>query len=205
MQARRQPGSRAGAKRAVRHCCLAALAAFACVAQSAAIAQKGGWPSRPVRMISGFAAGGGVDATARPINQKLAELLGQQMIIDNRPGGGGNIGAGAVAKADPDGTTILVWNDTLLINPYLYKEIPYDPKKDFVPLSLSMYSPNVLAAHPSSNLKTFDDFLKAARANPGKLTYGSPGNGSPGHLSFEILKRLANIDVLHVHRRHHHD
>ena len=81
---------------------------------------------------------------------------------------------------------------------YLYKEIPYDPKKDFVPLSLSMYSPNVLAAHPSSNLKTFDDFLKAARANPGKLTYGSPGNGSPGHLSFEILKRLANIDVLHV-------
>jgi tripartite-type tricarboxylate transporter receptor subunit TctC len=120
------------------------------------------------------------------------------VIVDNRPGGAGNICAGAVAKADLDGYTLLVWNDTLLINPALFKEIPYDPKRDFAPVSLSMYTPNVLAAHPSAKLNTFAEFLAAARANPGKLNYGSPGNGSPGHLSFEILKRLAAIDVVHV-------
>ena len=177
----------------------AALAAVVLFVSAPAQAQaQDAYPSRPVRIVVPAAPGGSFDALARIVAQSLSERWPQRVIVDNRPGGGGNIGAGAVAKADPDGTTILVWNDTLLINPYLYKEIPYDPKKDFVPLSLSMYSPNVLAAHPSSNLKTFDDFLKAARANPGKLTYGSPGNGSPGHLSFEILKRLANIDVLHV-------
>jgi tripartite-type tricarboxylate transporter receptor subunit TctC len=174
-----------------------ALAMVALCAATAAQAQDA-YPSRPVRIIVPAAPGGSFDALARIVAQALSERWPQRVIVDNRPGGGGNIGAGAVAKADPDGYTILVWNDTLLINPYLYKEIPYDPKKDFAPVSLSMYSPNVLAAHPSSNLKTFDDFLKAARANPGKLTYGSPGNGSPGHLSFEILKRLAKIDVLHV-------
>ena len=120
------------------------------------------------------------------------------MIVDNRPGGGGNIGAGAVAKADPDGYTLLTWNDSLLINPWLFKEVPFDPRKDFTPISLSMYSPNVLAAHPSAGIKSFDEFLKAARAAPGKLNYGSPGNGSPGHLSAEILKQLAKIDVVHV-------
>jgi tripartite-type tricarboxylate transporter receptor subunit TctC len=177
----------------------AALAAVVLFVSAPAQAQaQDAYPSRPIRIVVPAAPGGSFDALARIVAQSLSERWPQRVIVDNRPGGGGNIGAGAVAKADPDGTTILVWNDTLLINPYLYKEIPYDPKKDFVPLSLSMYSPNVLAAHPSSNLKTFDDFLKAARANPGKLTYGSPGNGSPGHLSFEILKRLANIDVLHV-------
>jgi tripartite-type tricarboxylate transporter receptor subunit TctC len=92
----------------------------------------------------------------------------------------------------------LVWNDTLLINPSLFNDAPFDPKRDFTPISLSMYSPNVLAAHPSARLKTFAEFLAAARANPGKLNYGSPGTGSPGHLSFEILKRLASLDVVHV-------
>jgi tripartite-type tricarboxylate transporter receptor subunit TctC len=106
--------------------------------------------------------------------------------------------APAVAKADPDGYTLLTWNDSLLINPWLFKEVPFDPKKDFTPISLSMYSPNVLAAHPSAGIKTFDEFLKSARAAPGKLNYGSPGNGSPGHLSAEILKQLAMIDVVHV-------
>ena len=177
---------------------LAAVVLFVSAPAQAQAQAQDAYPSRPVRIVVPAAPGGSFDALARIVAQSLSERWPQRVIVDNRPGGGGNIGAGAVAKADPDGTTILVWNDTLLINPYLYKEIPYDPKKDFVPLSLSMYSPNVLAAHPSSNLKTFDDFLKAARANPGKLTYGSPGNGSPGHLSFEILKRLANIDVLHV-------
>ena len=156
------------------------------------------YPSRPVRIVVPAAPGGSFDALARILAQGLSERWPQRMIVDNRPGGGGNIGAGAVAKADPDGYTLLTWNDSLLINPWLFKEVPFDPKKDFTPVSLSMYSPNVLAAHPSSGIKTFEEFLKGARATPGKLNYGSPGNGSPGHLSAEILKQLAQIDVVHV-------
>jgi len=156
------------------------------------------YPSRPVRIVVPAAPGGSFDALARILAQGLSERWPQRMIVDNRPGGGGNIGAGAVAKADPDGYTLLTWNDSLLINPWLFKEVPFDPKKDFTPISLSMYSPNVLAAHPSSGIKTFEEFLKGARAAPGKLNYGSPGNGSPGHLSAEILKQLAQIDVVHV-------
>jgi tripartite-type tricarboxylate transporter receptor subunit TctC len=104
----------------------------------------------------------------------------------------------AVSKAEPDGYTLLVWNDSLLINPTLLPETPFDPKKDFTPISLSIYVPNVLVAHPSTGFHNFADFLKAARAKPGQMSYGSPGNGSPGHLSFELLKQLAKIDVLHV-------
>ena len=156
------------------------------------------YPTRPVRIVVPAAPGGSFDALARILAQGLSERWPQRMIVDNRPGGGGNIGAGAVAKADPDGYTLLTWNDSLLINPWLFKEVPFDPKKDFTPVSLSMYSPNVLAAHPSSGIKTFEEFLKGARATPGKLNYGSPGNGSPGHLSAEILKQLAQIDVVHV-------
>src|SRR5262245_17454319 len=156
------------------------------------------YPTRPVRIVVPASPGGSFDALARILAASLSERWPQRVIVDNRAGGGGNIGALAVAKADPDGHTLLVWNDTLLINPSLYREAPYDPKRDFAPVSLSMYSPNVLAAHPSANLKSFADFLKGARANPGKLTYGSPGNGSPGHLSFELLKRLAALDVVHV-------
>ena len=178
----------------------AALATVALCAISAAPAQVRAqdFPSRPVRIVVPAAPGGSFDALARILAQALSERWPQRVIVDNRPGGGGNIGAGAVAKADPDGTTLLVWNDSLLINPSLFREVPFDPKRDFAPVSLSMYSPNVLAAHPAASLKTFADFLRAARANPGKLNYGSPGNGSPGHLSFEILKRLATLDVVHV-------
>jgi tripartite-type tricarboxylate transporter receptor subunit TctC len=156
------------------------------------------YPSRPVRIVVPAAPGGSFDALARILAQGLSERWPQRVIVDNRPGGGGNIGAGVVAKADPDGHTLLVWNDTLLINPFLFKEAPFDPKRDFTPISLAMYSPNVLAAHPSVNWKTFADFLRAVRASPGKLNYGSPGTGSPGHLSFELLKRLASLDVVHV-------
>ena len=156
------------------------------------------YPNGPVRIIVPTQAGGVTDTMARIVAQGLGESLGQTVIVDNRPGGAGNIGAREVAKSEPDGYTLLTWNDTLLINPSLFKEPPFDPKRDFAPVSLSMYSPNVLAAHPSTGLKTFADFLKAVRANPGKFSYGSPGTGSPGHLSFEILKRLASIDVVHV-------
>jgi tripartite-type tricarboxylate transporter receptor subunit TctC len=156
------------------------------------------FPTRPVRIVVPAAPGGSFDALARILAQGLTERWPQRVIVENRPGGGGNIGAAAVAKAEPDGHTLLVWNDTLLINPSLFKEVPFDPRRDFTPISLAVYSPNVLAAHPSTGWRSFADFLSAARAAPGKLSYGSPGTGSPGHLSFELLKQLASLDVLHV-------
>ena len=157
-----------------------------------------GFPTRQVRFVVPAAPGGSFDALARIVAGALVDRWPQRVLVDNKPGGAGNIAAREVAKADPDGYTLLTWNDTLLINPTLFKDPPFDPKRDFAPVSLSMYSPNVLAAHPSTGFKTFADFLKAARANPGKLNYGSPGNGSPGHLSAEILKRLASVEIVHV-------
>jgi len=156
------------------------------------------FPARPVRIVVPAAPGGSFDALARILAQGLTERWPQRVIVENRPGGAGNIGAAAVAKAEPDGHTLLVWNDTLLINPSLFKEVPFDPKRDFTPISLAVYSPNVLAVHPSTGWRSFADFLGAARAAPGKLSYGSPGTGSPGHLSFELLKQLASLDVIHV-------
>jgi hypothetical protein len=153
------------------------------------------YPSRPVHLIVPAAPGGSFDILARILANGLSERWHRSVIVDNRAGGGGNIGALAVSKAEPDGYTLLVWNDSLLINPTLLPDTPFDPKKDFTPISLSIYVPNVLVAHPSTGFHSFADFLKAARANPGQMSYGSPGNGSPGHLSFELLKQLANIDV----------
>jgi tripartite-type tricarboxylate transporter receptor subunit TctC len=160
--------------------------------------QAQGFPSKQVRFVVPAAPGGSFDALARIVAAALVDRWPQRVLVDNKPGGAGNIAAREVAKADPDGYTLLTWNDTLLINPTLFKDPPFDPKRDFAPVSLAMYSPNVLAAHPSTGFKTFDDFLKAARANPGKFNYGSPGNGSPGHLSAEILKRAASLDIVHV-------
>lgn|SRR6185295_8533912 len=174
--------------------CTLALSSLSAVVRS----QAQDYPTRPVRIVVPAAPGGSFDALARILAQGLSERWPQRVVVDNRPGGGGNIGAGVVAKAQPDGYTLLTWNDSLLINPWLFKDVPFDPKRDFVPISLSMYSPNVLAAHPSANIKTFAEFVAAARAAPGKLNYGSPGNGSPGHLSAEILKQLAKVNIVHV-------
>ena len=156
------------------------------------------YPLRPVHLIAPAAPGGSFDILARILAQGLSERWRYNVIVENRPGGGGNIGALAVSRAEPDGYTLLVWNDSLLINPTLLRDTQFDPKNDFTPISLSIYVPNVLVAHPSTGFHSFADFLRAARAKPGQLTYGSPGNGSPGHLSFELLKQLAKIDVVHV-------
>lgn len=175
---------------------------FACicllVGLSGGVAFSEEFPSRPVRIIVPAAPGGSFDALARILANGLSQRWPQRVIVENRPGGGGNIGAGAVANASPDGYTLLVWNDSLLINPALFKDVPFDPKRDFTPLSLSLFSPNVLVAHPSAKLANFADFMRAAKMNPGKINYASPGNGSPGHLSAEILKNVAKIDIVHV-------
>ncbi len=139
-----------------------------------------------------------MDAVARLLAQGLSDRWPVRVIVENRGGAAGNLGGSVAAKAAPDGYTLLVWNDTMLINPALFKEVPFDPKRDFQPISLAMYSPNILVAHPSAGFRTVADFLHAARSNPGKLTYASPGNGSSGHLSFEILKSLAGLDITHV-------
>jgi tripartite-type tricarboxylate transporter receptor subunit TctC len=172
----------------------AALAAF--FLMSTASAQT--FPTRTVKVVVPAAPGGSMDVLARILTPGLNEKWGQPVIIENRPGGAGNIAASVVAKADPDGYTLLVWNDTLLINPHLFKEVPYDARHDFTPLSLSIFVPNVLAVHPSTGLRGFAEFLEEAKARPGRLSYGSPGNGSPGHLSFELLRQLTGIDVVHV-------
>jgi tripartite-type tricarboxylate transporter receptor subunit TctC len=161
-------------------------------------AAEDAYPSRPVHLIVPASPGGSFDILGRIIAHGLSELWNRNVIVENKPGGGGNIGAVAVSRAAPDGYTLLVWNDSLLINPTLLPDTPFDPVKDFTPLSLSIYVPNVLVAHPSTGFKTLGDLLRAAREKPGELSYGSPGNGSPGHLSFELLKQLAKIDVIHV-------
>jgi tripartite-type tricarboxylate transporter receptor subunit TctC len=156
------------------------------------------YPTRPVRILVPGAPGGGFDVLARILAQGLSDKWGHRVLVENQGGGGGNIGASAVIKADPDGYTVLLGNDTLLINPTLYRVPPFDYKRDFTPVSLLVYAPNILAAHPSAGMKNFAEFLAKAKESPGKLNVASPGNGSPGHLSLEIVKQLAGIDVVHV-------
>jgi tripartite-type tricarboxylate transporter receptor subunit TctC len=174
----------------------AALALLGAVGPSVAGAQD--FPSRTVRLVAPAAPGGSFDVLARILARRLSETWRHPVIVENRPGGGGNIGALAVSKAEPDGYTLLVWNDALLINPHLYRDALFDPGRDFTPVSLSLYVPNVLVTHPGTGLRSFADVLKLARAEPGRLSYGSPGNGTPGHLSFELIKPLAGVDVVHV-------
>jgi tripartite-type tricarboxylate transporter receptor subunit TctC len=175
---------------------MAAAILIALTAPAAVHAQS--YPTRAVRLVVPAAPGGSLDVLARILTPGLSETWGQPVIIDNRPGGAGNIAASVVVKAEPDGYTLLVWNDTLLINPHLFKEVPYDARRDFTPLSLSIFVPNVLAVHPATGLRSFADLTREAKARPGKFSYGSPGNGSPGHLAFELVKQITGIDVVHI-------
>ncbi|TAK86614.1 MAG: tripartite tricarboxylate transporter substrate binding protein [Betaproteobacteria bacterium] len=163
----------------------------------AALAQA--WPSRPVRLLVPFAAGAGTnDIMARLVGQHLGARLGQPVVIENRPGAGGIAGTEAAAKAAPDGYTFLMTNVSLVISPYLYSKLPYDPQKDFVPVTLVATAPLMLVAHPSVAAKSVQELIALAKANPGRLTYGSGGVGSTPHLAGELFKSLAGIDVLHV-------
>jgi tripartite-type tricarboxylate transporter receptor subunit TctC len=157
------------------------------------------WPTRPIRIIVGFAAGGSTDVTARLVAQAVSERLGQQVIVDNRPGAGGNIGAEAVAKADPDGYTLLLaTNGTLAANPSLFKTLPFDTRKDFAPIALTARIPNVLVVNPSVPANNVAEFIAYAKANPGKLNFGSSGNGTSLHIAGELLNKLAGVNMTHV-------
>ena len=165
-----------------------------------AFAQGGGaYPARPIRLVVPFPPGGGTDTTSRMIAEKLSTLLGWTVVIDNKPGAGGNIGLDAVAKATPDGYTIGMGQAAnLAINPSLYPKMPFDPLKDLTPIVSVAEQPVVLVVRQDSPFKTFADFVQAAKARPGKLGIAQAGNGTVGHLAGELLERRAGIQVLQV-------
>jgi tripartite-type tricarboxylate transporter receptor subunit TctC len=175
----------------------AGMAALALLAAGRARGQPA-WPSRPVRMVVPFPPGGLADAVARPLSVRLAAVFGQPFVIDNRPGAGGNVGADAVAKAEPDGHTLLVGSlGPLAVNQWLFPSLPFDPRA-FAPVSLLIQSPKVVAVNPARPWRTLAELTDAARAAPGRLTAGSAGNGSSLHIALELYKRAAGVDVTHV-------
>ena len=157
------------------------------------------YPTKPVRMIVTLAAGGPVDAVARLLAARLGEQLGQQFLVDNRPGAGGSVGGEAVARAAPDGHTMLMAaNGTVAISPHLISTLTYDSQRDLTPISLVVTSPLMFVVHPSLPAKNVKEFIAVARARPGAIAYASSGNGSTAHLAVELLKSAAKLDLVHV-------
>jgi tripartite-type tricarboxylate transporter receptor subunit TctC len=157
------------------------------------------YPSQPIKMIVPFTAGGTTDILARTIGQKLSESLHQPVIVENRPGAGGNIGADAVAKAKPDGYTILMGTiGTQAINTSLYSKMPYDSARDFAPVTLVAIVPNVLMVHPSVPAKNVKELIALAKAKPGQLNFASSSTGGSPHLSGEMFKQMTGVDIVHV-------
>lgn len=178
---------------ALRVACIAAAAAtFA----SGASAQS--YPAKPVRIVVPYAPGGAVDIIARATAQELTKRLGQQIIVDNRTGAGGNIGSDTVAKAPPDGYTLLMASPANTINPSLYTKMPYDPLRDLIPIALIGSVPSVMVANPFLPVRDIKQLIALAKAKPGALTYGSGGSGTTEHLAGEMFKSFAGIDLLHV-------
>jgi len=182
-----------------RRLCAAGGLALLLAASATAQAQEARWPAKPVRIVVAFTAGGTTDILARAVAQKLGEKLGQSFIIDNKPGGGGNIGTAEVVRAAPDGYTLIVNSvGPISINQTLYKNLPYDPLTDLVPVVQLADVPNVLVVHPSVPAKTFEEFVTYLKANPGKLSYGSTGVGTSSHLSSYMLGQRLGAEPLHV-------
>lgn len=176
----------------------AALVAFASLALIVNAAEDD-YPARPVKIVVPFAAGGSTDVVARILADKLGAELKQAFIVDNRPGAAGNIGADVVAKSNPDGYTLLMGTTGVLaINGHLYKDMPFDPEKDFTPVSYTSLLTNILVVNPEVPARTVSDLVRLAKSKPGALTYASSGAGSSTHLSAELFKSLAGVDILHV-------
>lgn len=163
-----------------------------------ALAQSQAWPNRFVRLIVPFAAGGATDIIARTIGGRLSETWGQQVVVENRGGGGANIGTQAVAQSDPDGYTLLLSSVGQAINKFLYKSLAYDPIADFAPVVLVCLQPNIMVVPKTSPARTVAEFIAHAKANPGKITYGSGGIGTSVHLCGELFKRVTGIEMRHV-------
>ncbi|MSP97605.1 MAG: tripartite tricarboxylate transporter substrate binding protein [Betaproteobacteria bacterium] len=174
------------------------VAALTILAISAAAAAEIAYPTKPMRLIVPYVPGGGVDFVGRTLAQKLSESWGQQVIVDNRPGGGTNIGTELVARAAPDGYTLLIGGVPNTANAALYKKLPYDVVKDFAPVILLDTAPNVLAVHPSVPVKSVRELIALAKTRRGALTYASAGIGSSNHLSGELFRTMAGIEIVHV-------
>src|SRR5688572_18350600 len=170
-----------------------ALCAALIGASGAALAQgAAGFPSKPIRLVLPYPPGGGSDTIARPLAQRMSESLKQQVVVDNRGGASGNIGMEIAAKSPPDGHTIVfALTAQLAVNPALYRKIPYDPVKDFAPITLLATGPYLLVVHPSLPAKSVKELIALARARPNQIAYASSGNGSGGHLANELLNHMA--------------
>jgi tripartite-type tricarboxylate transporter receptor subunit TctC len=173
-----------------------AVAALALLATTPLHAQK--YPERPVRAVVPFPAGGGTDILARLFLQRLSERLAANFVIDNRAGAGGTIGTEIVAKAAPDGYTILVCSSSHTINPSVYRKLGYDPARDFAPVTIIASGPGVLVIHPSVPARNVKELIAFAKSKPGALNYASAGNGTPPHLAAELFKSMAGVDLVHV-------
>ncbi len=173
---------------------LAALAALAFAAS--ALGQQ--YPNRPVRMLVGYAAGGGADALARVVAGKLGDALGQPVVVDNRPGAGATVAADALAKSAPDGYTLYFADTAILIAPAVYAKLTYDPVTSFAPVGNVVSLPLVFVANPAVPAATAPELIALLKANPGKYSYGSPGFGTVQHFAFELFKKQAGVDVVHI-------
>jgi tripartite-type tricarboxylate transporter receptor subunit TctC len=156
------------------------------------------YPSRPVRIIVPSPPAGGTDIVGRVLAEHFSKALGQQFFVENKPGAGNAIGIEAAARSAPDGYTLLMTASTLALNSVLYKQVPYDPVRDFAPITLAATAPNILIVHPAVPAKTVAEFIALAKQKPGALSYGTPGIGTSPHLCMELLKTMAGIDVQHV-------
>ena len=180
----------------VRALCGAAVATLLITAATSANAQQ--WPTRPIRVISPYPAGSASDTVSRVVLDQVSQLIGQPVIIEVRPGAGGSVGFSAVAKAAPDGYTLVTSSSSMATERVLHRKLPYDPVRDFIPVVLIGTSPNILVASKQSGFKTVADLVAAAKAKPGTLTFASAGIGSSSHMAAERFRLAANIDVRHV-------
>jgi tripartite-type tricarboxylate transporter receptor subunit TctC len=163
----------------------------------AALAQS--WPARPIRLVVGFPPGGSGDFIARNLGEEMNRLLGQQIIVDNRPGAGSNIASEIVARANPDGYTILLGGSfSHAVNPTLYKKLPFDPQKDFAPITKIANFSTIIAVYPKLPVNTLRELIDKAKAEPGRLSYGTPGAGTPSHLAGVMFNLVAGVQIVHV-------
>lgn len=176
----------------------ASLLATQCVVFAVPAAAADRYPDRPIRMIVPFAPGGGTDITARIIAEPMGQALGQTVVVDNRPGAGSIIGADIVAKATPDGHTLLLGTTSLTVNAVIYRKIPYDVQRDLAAVTRVTDQPSILVTHPSFPAKTLKDFAQQARSQPGKFTFGTPGYGTATHLASEQLMQKINANLIQV-------
>lgn len=198
MQKQTYTGRRTARRQAVRLLSLPFVAAAFSLA-ALPVAAANDWPTKPIQLIVPFAAGGTTDLLARLVADGMSKGLKQSVIVENKPGAGANIGAAEVARAKPDGYTLLMGTPgPLAINPHVYPKMPFDPAKDFAAVSYVADVPNVIVTNPRTGLKNIHDLLERAKAHPGQLNWGSPGVGSTGHIQLELLKQLAGVDITHV-------